>query len=511
MSWEPEAETDVDVQTEADAEDGSSAVRPTRVERFARERWYARPFVVIAAVTALAGALRFYHLSFPHSYVFDEVYYAKDGCYDAGFPFRQCHLDAPGEQTITVHPPLGRWIIAGGEALYGNRSYGWRVASALFGTLSVLLLSILAYRLFGSAVWAGAAGLLLATENLNFVQSRISMLDIFVTTFVVAGFLFLVLDRQWMERRTPRAESPSEDDELALFNLPPDRPPSPILRPWRIAAGLAFGAASATKWSGGAALLGAVILTVMWERTRRKRIGLPHPLRETLRDESFGIFAFLFILPAMVYLASYARYFADNHLDFGAWWTLTKGMANYSIHLHATHPYASRPWWWVLLKRPVAYYYMCVQTKGSTCVRNAEILGIGNPVVFWATVFTIPYLVVAWIRKLDWRPGFVIVAFASQYFPWFLIGRTSFLFYMAPITPFMVLGLTYSLRDVSEVRLGAGRIRALAPVAAFGVLACVGVFAFFLPVLTGKTIAYHAWQQRMWLGKCSPKPTWCWV
>src|SRR2546421_2050784 len=111
------------------------------------KRWYGGLLLVVVAATALAGGLRFYHLSAPHAYVFDEVYYAKDGCFDAGFAFRQCHLDSPGEQTSTVHPPLGRWIIAGGEVAFGNTSFGWRFSSAVAGTLSVTFLTILAWRL----------------------------------------------------------------------------------------------------------------------------------------------------------------------------------------------------------------------------------------------------------------------------------------------------------------------------------------------------------------------------
>ena len=115
------------------------------------------------------------------------------------------------------------------------------------------------------------------------MQSRVAMLDIFLVTFVLAGFLFLVLDRAWIERRTgphPEAATADVDPEADLgLELPPDRPPSPILRPWRIAAGLAFGAAAATKWSGAPAFLGAIILTIAWERTRRKKLGSPRPSR----------------------------------------------------------------------------------------------------------------------------------------------------------------------------------------------------------------------------------------
>jgi dolichyl-phosphate-mannose-protein mannosyltransferase len=468
-----------------------------RAKRRARRNWYTRPFVVIAAVTALAGGLRFYHLSTPNQYVFDEVYYAKDGCFDAGIPYRECGLEAPGEQTFTAHPPVGRWIIAGSVALFGNRAFGWRAASAAFGTLSVLLVSLLALRLFGSVLWAGAAGLLLATESLNFVQSRISMVDIFLAAFVLAGFLFLVLDQQWIDGRTPAPEL--VEDEALLLGLPPDRPPSPIFRPWRLGAGLAFGAAVATKWSGGAALAGGILLALAWERSRRKRAGLPNPLREAIRDEGFGIFLFLVILPVLVYVASYARWWVDNGFAIGDWWGVQRHMATFHIDLRTEHPYSSRAWEWMLLARPVAYYYECVRKATSgACLAPAEILGIGNQAIFWGSLVAIPFVLFSWWRKRDWRAGLIGIAFASQYVPWFFVARTNFLFYMTPITPFMVLAGVYALRELSEARIGREGTRALAIAAAVLAGLAVAVFLFFLPVLTGRVISQGAWKARMW-------------
>ncbi|MGH2554881.1 MAG: hypothetical protein ACRDHO_04095, partial [Actinomycetota bacterium] len=103
--------------TETDTESEDLSALGSRMQRRAgKPRWYARPFLIIAAVTAVAGGLRFYHLSSPQAFVFDEVYYAKDGCFDAGFDYKRCGLESPNEQTVTVHPPLGRWIIAAGIA-----------------------------------------------------------------------------------------------------------------------------------------------------------------------------------------------------------------------------------------------------------------------------------------------------------------------------------------------------------------------------------------------------------
>jgi dolichyl-phosphate-mannose-protein mannosyltransferase len=474
--------------------EGDLLVHGTRAGRMARRPWWQRPLLVLAAVTAIAGGLRFYKLSTPSSFVFDETYYAKDGCFDAGYNYKDCKLDRPGEQTVTVHPPLGRWIIAAGERLFGNTPFGWRVASATIGTLSVFMLALIAWLLWRSVLWTGVAGLLLATENLNFVQSRLSMLDIFVAGFVVAGFLFLVLDRQWIDRRTPKPQRLPRGDEGYLLELPPDRPPSPIFRPWRMATGVAFGAATAVKWSGGAALVPAILLAFFWERSRRKEIGLPAPIREAIRDESFGIFLFLVILPIGVYMASYLKWFSDHHWSLGEWWRLHKSMADFSIHLRSPHPYSSPAWTWIFMKRLVAYYYIGDAAKNT----SAEILGMGNPAIFWGSVLAVPYALIAWVWKKDWRAGLILLSFSIQYLPWFFAARTNFLFYMTPITPFMVLAVVYALRDISEVRIGMERIRALAPIAGLAVFASVAMFVFFLPVLTGRTLSTDAWNTRMW-------------
>jgi dolichyl-phosphate-mannose--protein O-mannosyl transferase len=147
--------------------------------------------------------------------------------------------------------------------------------------------------------------------------------------------------------------------------------------------------------------------------------------------------------------------------------------------------------------RPVAYYYQCPTKVGGSCTTAAEILGMGHPLIFWTAVVTIPYAAFAWARKRDWRAGLIVVAFAAQYLPWFLTTRTSFIFYMAPITPFMALAFTYAVRDLAAVPVGV-QGRALAPLSAAAVLLAVALFVFFWPILIGQTISWQAWHIRMW-------------
>jgi dolichyl-phosphate-mannose-protein mannosyltransferase len=489
-----------------------------------------RPMIAIAAVAIIGGGLRFSDLGHPGRYYFDEAYYAKDGCLYAGFDYRECDLETDFEVSW-VHPPLGKWMIAVGENTFGHNPFGWRVAAAAFGTASVVIVALIALLLYRSALWTFVAGLLLATESLHFVQSRIAMLDIFLAFWVVLGFLLLVLDRQWIERRTPIRVEPVLDeppaDVLAESDQslgpgamavdepaptipvddadePPPRIPSPLFRPWRLATGVAFGAAAATKWSGAFALAGGALLALIWERTRRKNAGDGHSVWHAIRDETLGLVLAFLVVPIAVYLVSYIGDFVGGW-GFGLdglkeFWRRQQGMFDFHFHLDTvkaggepSHPYLSRPISWLILRRPVAYFF-----EGP----GTEILGIGNPAIFWASLIALPYLVISWWRGRDWRAGMTFMAVASQYLPWITFARPQFLFYMTPVVPFLVLAVTHFLRDLSEVRLAGSRSRPFLPVAAAYVLVAVGVFVFFWPILTAFPLSREAWGARIWM------PTW---
>ena len=77
-----------------------------------------RPIVAILAVAALAGGIRFFHLSHPTGFVFDEIYYPKAALHPAGWSDKTCHVTSSDEKYWRtnkwdvgswVHPPLGKW------------------------------------------------------------------------------------------------------------------------------------------------------------------------------------------------------------------------------------------------------------------------------------------------------------------------------------------------------------------------------------------------------------------
>jgi dolichyl-phosphate-mannose--protein O-mannosyl transferase len=520
------------------------------------------PLFVFIAVGIIAAVPRFYHLSDPHGRVFDEVYYTKDGCLYAGYPYKQCDLAAADEQSW-VHPPLGKWMIAAGIRMFGNTQFGWRVSAAFVGTLTCVLIAMLAWVLWRSALWAFVAGLLAATESLLVVQSRTALLDIFQAFWTVAAFLFLALDKHWIDRRTPLVVAePEAPDRAPPARLPggdgspwlsgpipttafdpPGEPagpgtvtrfrtglrvPSPFWRPWRVAAGLAFGFAIAVKWSALPALLGGIVLTLLWERSRRKRANVRHAFWRGVARESLPVIVCLFLLPVVVYLFSYSgriekspyppyRYFPGAGYSWVAHPSrlanLTFQMENFHHNLRAevyssttkkytpAHPYESRPWSWIPMGRPVAYYYKA-DDAGKPNETRREVLGIGNPAIFWVQFIAIPWLAVMWRRRRDWRAGLILLAILFQYLFWFLpdvsLQKVQFFFYATPIAPFFVLGATYMVRDLARMRLQGSYSRPFLPVAVAFVAVSVVLFIWFWPVLSATPLSVSAWKARIW-------------
>ena len=445
-------------------------------EDVCRPDWTRLDWLCVTLITLAGGFVRFIGLGDAKGQMFDEVYYAKDACLYAGQPSSVCGIASPENY---VHPPLGKWLIAAGIKVFGHNEFGWRVASAIAGTLTILLLYLLARKILKSTLGASLASGLLAIDLLAFVQSRVSMLDVFVPLFGVAAFLFLAYDRDRL------AAAPA--GERAQW------------RPWRLAAGVAAGAAVATKWSGVFFLVAAIAITVVWEVAARTRFGGGRPLRRALAEEGPTIVAWLVVVPALVYVTTYIGRVEGSVLALpwgdGSWFynlfEEQRRALDYHWQLEARHPYESPPWSWILLKRPVAYYVAPDSPEGFI----GSITALGSPLVWWSFLPALAFTVWAWMRRRDFlRPeGLILAGVAFMYMPWLLLSSDRsavFIFYLLPVVPFMCLTLAYCF-----VRLGRS-IEARAAAAVF-VAGALGLFVFYYPLLVGTILPYESWERRL--------------
>jgi dolichyl-phosphate-mannose-protein mannosyltransferase len=484
------------------------------------ENWLnPHSWLVTGIIVVIAAILRLTGVSSPRGYIFDEVYYPTDAwdLLQHGVEWDE-KTNGPA---YVVHPPLGKWLIAGGEAIFGNNELGWRFPTAIAGTLMILILIRVAYRMFHSVLLAGAAGLLMTLDGFQLVLSRTSLLDIFLGLFVLATFAAMVLDRDHYRRRLLRALENGYDPETM--------PRVPRIVPWwLLAAGALFGLACGVKWSALFFLPFFGALIIAWRVQARRSAGVTAPFLDGIvGDLGWGLLTF--VLAVVFYLATWTGWFVTDTGYFrhyreanglseppvlGALLNLMHYHSEaYNFHSGLTkhHPYQSWPWQWLLLGRPVSLSWPpnLHGCGAPSCAR--AILLLGTPVLWWSFLPALVALVWFGIARRDWRAWAIGTGAAAGLLPWFYYavqdGRTMFSFYALPALPFLILAVVYVLGAIMTPPQGAvagdGRTdRQLIGTLVVGAyVALVAIcFAYFFPIFVGQLITYQDWSARMWLG-----------
>ena len=488
----------------------------------------ARGWAVTAIITGTAAVVRTAGLGSitdGGTPLFDEKYYAIQ----AREILRNGGVEDNQGFGVVVHPPFGKQLIAIGEWLLGYSPTGWRLASAVAGIVSVLLIIRVVRRMTRSTLLGGIAGVLLICDGVSHVQSRSALLDIFQAVFVLGAFACLIADRDQVRSRLAAAvQDGSMATHWAGVALG--------ARWWRFGAGVLLGLTTAVKWSGAYWIVAFGVLTVIWDITARREAGVRRPVRAVVRRDLVPDVWSLAVVPVITYVASWWAWFASetvwprhtlvaiesNRSDWksgllydiaSVWsnelWQWTWKMLDFHSHLLTPtdpaqrHPWESKPWTWPLGTRPVLYYSPADGTgcgEGRTdCVRR--IFLIGTPALWWIALFVLVWALWKAIGRMDWRYAAVLVAYGAGYLPWFTnLDRQMYFFYATPLAPFLVIGITLVLGDVLG-RAGVGVERRLTSIAvvALYVGLVVANFIWLWPILNGEPITHDRLTMETWL------------
>jgi len=405
-----------------------------------------RQILPISIITIFSLIIRIWHLNLPKGYIFDEVYYAKDA---NSLIQHGVELNEQGGADFIVHPPLGKWLIGIGIKIFGNNEFGWRIIPALVGTACVILIYLIAQRLFNSIFLSSTAAVLMALDGLALVMSRVALLDIFLIFFILLAFYFTLTNNLWL-------------------------------------SGVAIGLAGASKWSGFFVIPLIIALTINW-----KNFQLSILLRRLVQ----------FILtPLGVYFITWSGWILNNNgwgrqsggNLFSSLWNYHIEILGFHRDLAEKHAYNANPWSWLVLGRPTSFYYESPKDCGAASCAQ-EILAIGTPVLWWAGVFAIAVTAGLFIVSKDRIAAFILAGIAGTYLPWFLIqGRTMFYFYAISILPFLILALIYTFNWALKYKDYRKYIGVFIIVVAIN-------FIYFLPIFLGIQIPYADWLDRMWL------------
>ncbi|WP_425863718.1 dolichyl-phosphate-mannose--protein mannosyltransferase [Arthrobacter sp. TWP1-1] len=498
-----------------------------------------------ALTAAIGGLLRFVRLGQPNSLVFDETYYVKDAYsylqsgYERNWAEKANDLFNQGiftslESTAeyVVHPPVGKWMIAFGMWLFGSDStFGWRFTAALVGTLSIFILALIAQKMFRSTLLGAMAGLLFAVDGHAIVQSRTSLLDIFVMFFALLSFGAILMDRDDGRRRLAAKLSKLANAAGAQGTKGAGSIPAKALlygpwlgiRWWRLAAGVTLGLCIGTKWSGLFFLAAFGLMSVIWDMNARRIAGIKFWVAGAIWKD--GIVAFVSMVPvaAVTYLATWTGWFLskdayDRHWaasnPAGPWGWVPDSLRSlwhyhstaYSFHtgLGSDHPYKANAWSWFVMGRPTSFFVKNFENGDGGCTVDkctAAVTSLGNPLIWWGGSLALLFLIGVWIAKRDWRAGAILLAFAAGFLPWlFYPLRTIFFFYAIAYEPFMILALVMVLGMVmGKIGDPPWRRQQGAAVVAIFLVLVVALSAFFYPIWAAEMITETYWRQHMWL------------
>lgn len=494
----------------------------------------------------------------------DEIHYVPDARDVLRFGTESTtQVPTSDDGAFVVHPPVGKWLIAGGIAIFGDQPIGWRFFNALAGILGIWLCYSLARRMIGNVRWSMIAAGLLALDGLWFTMSRIAMLDI------AAGVATLAAIRLTIEVVARAAE---------------DRNRNRV----RIATGFMWGISLATKWSVGsfALVAGLILLTaeaIAWLSRQRRPIPIeavevqvfgrdaieawadalaaqkPPPRSGSARAFAMTMVV-MTILPSITYLATFAPWFANEKRYLpprceettplvAAWWCYQKEQLDFHKNLqkyeldadadatedpteNATeideepiaptakstpaHPYFGHGVSWPWLGRPVVHAYRSPKINGTEHAR--EVMSVPNPISWWLAFFVaIPWLFVRSPR--DRHARLLLALIAAGWLPYLLadlVARPVFLFYATPLVPILAVASASVLRRLWEGAQDHEPNPFARGIAIGLMIATVTAFAWLYPVYAAAPLPLDdlGWSARIWFSTDCTADTikvLCWI
>ena len=365
----------------------------------------------------LVGLVLITHVSIvmsPPEHVFDESWYVSDA---------NAILEGKGS-FIPQHPPLGRVIIAGGIAIFGDNPLGWRFFPVLFGGAGLVLFYLICRQLKIPQKTAFLATFLLSVENLNFIQSSVAMLDVFSVTLMLAGFYAFLKNRWYM-------------------------------------SGIIIGFSALAKFTG---VLALPVIGLYWLITNRKA---PFKL-------------------GLAVLAAPATYLAVLPLLLFIIWgkllnpiteTVTMLLINsYSTFSVVEPDMLSRPWEWLFGYKIIIYH----QDPHYIAAISSTLWALGIPAMLYMA-FRASKRNIAASFSVAWFAGCYLL-----WIPISLItDRTSYVFYFYPVIGALSMAIALLLVDISTraARHTSGVFRFLEQWAIpLFVLMHIAIFIFLAPV-----------------------------
>ncbi|HBB32878.1 MAG TPA: dolichyl-phosphate-mannose--protein O-mannosyl transferase [Cyanobacteria bacterium UBA8803] len=477
----------------------------------------------LTAIFIASVALRFWGLGRFNNLVFDEVYYGI---------FANNYLI--GKEFFNAHPPLSQYIIAIGmwigshlpigqdtvNGLTGSLRSTWsyRWLNALTGSFIPLVVAAIAYQLNRRRSYALIAALFAAADGLFLVESRYALNNVYLVILGLLGQLFFLIALGQPQKR--------RWGTLAL-------------------AGIFFGASACIKWNGLWFLLGVYMVwgtawLLQWQASRIKgsesdSLSSPNPIHASnlsrfskklyhkplLNLTQLNIFQILLnfaLIPALTYSLLWIPHLRMNPTP--GFWQAQHDILAFHEKIGSgdkVHPYCAKWYTWLLMIRPIAYFYQTAQTTReqvpaypplpSNAVRVIyDVHAMGNPILYWLSTATILLLLLLLIHRLwlgvwitfaptttNYITLYLVMNWLANLLPWVKVTRCTFLYHYMGSSVFAGLGLAWIVDRWLHRKKPRWRNAGIIAIALV-----VAAFIFWLPIYLGLPLSPQGYKLRMW-------------
>tara|TARA_B100000579_G_scaffold277037_1_gene229137 strand:- start:2417 stop:3757 length:1341 start_codon:yes stop_codon:yes gene_type:complete len=439
---------------------------------FIRSNWQILFILLIGAL------LRFYNLGLIPGPVFDEVFYPE---------FALNYLK--GEAFFSVHPPLGSYILAFGIYIYdllpwvGEIDFSaakvesinplsFRWIGAVSGVILIYVGYKLAMEMLDQKLFALLVALFLALDGSLLVDSRLGLINIYLSLFGFMAILFFVRG--------------CKDFNVGSF----------------IISSLLLGAVISVKWNGLGFWLTLILFSLLIFLLNRWQIH--NDKYQYPKTISFLIY---FFSPFFIYLVFWLPELIHNEYSL-----IDKHFQMLSYHFEnadqKAHPYSS-PWYtWPLMIRPIGYFFdskTLIGEDGSIFELYSTMHLFPNPALSFLSFLAVIILTFKWIEAMA-RPlstiqfsketysiSLILLGYYANFLPWVVASRSTFIYHYQPAAVFSFFALAFLLYKL----LNKNRLEN--SVFYYSVLALVITSAiYWLPFHLGIEITSESFNSRMW-------------
>ncbi|MDJ0600079.1 MAG: phospholipid carrier-dependent glycosyltransferase [Crocosphaera sp.] len=437
-----------------------------------------RLFPIFLLIFLLSLGLRLWNIGQFNTLVFDEVYYAKfANHYLTKTPFFNSHPPLT-EYLIAIGIWIGSWFPASPEitndltgAWRSTISYRW--LNGLTGSFFPLIIGAIAYQLTQRRSYSIIMTLLGSMEGLFLVESRYALNNIYLVTLGLLGYLFFLVFLN--------------QEKYFYLTL----------------SGIFLGASVAIKWNGLGFLLGIYFLILMVYLSGRvnglfkvKNLGL----FERIKWSKLSLLLFnLLLIPLFTYSILWLPYLLLN--PEYSWWGIHQKIwfFHQSIGDGSTvHPYCSKWYSWLIMARPIAYFYEMKNTLSGTIIYDVH--AMGNPILWWlatASIIVFSLFIVIILFKKQYHSYFyvfmfILINYLANLLPWIFVSRCTFLYHYMPSYSFSLLGIGLIIEQCLISQFTFNRRLGI-----ILLLLISSAFVYWLPIYLGLPLSPREFNLRM--------------